>query len=447
MRVLGIGDYNDLGFMYHRLQAEGHEVKVFIADREARGVMAGIVPHTDDWQGELPWVREAGSDGLVLFENMNMGPVQDELRRQGFPVVGGSGFGDRLETDRAFGQRIMAGIGLKTAESHRFTSFEEAIAFLDRTPRRTVFKLNGTTHVGRENFVGELGDGSDMRAFLRLQRRRWAEDPQLRDEVPDFILMDHVSGVEMGVGAYFDGRRFLEPACLDWEHKRFFPGDLGELTGEMGTLVTYEGTDRFFAATLKRMAPLLADGGYIGYINLNTIVNEKGIWPLEFTGRFGYPGSAILGALQQTPWSQMLRWMASSTSDEQPRFDTLPGYAVGIVLTAPPFPYRGGYQDLSRGMPLLFRTRTLDEALADSHFHWGEVALERSLDAPARLVASGPLGYLGVATGTGPTVEAAQVSALARARDVVLPGIRYRQDIGDRFISRDCESLRNLGWL
>ena len=308
MRFLGIGDYCDLGALYLRLVEEGHEVRISISNPLCSGTLAGLVERTPDWRDELDWIRAAGRDGIILFENVakNRGALQDELRGKGFNVIGGSAYGDRLENDRAYAQRVLAAAGLPIARNWEFTDRAAALDFLQKNPARYVLKFNGPD-AAIDNYVGRLADGRDVRAMLGKLAR-------LEALQASFVLMEFVEGVEMGVGAYFDGDKFLLPACLDWEHKRFFPGDLGELTGEMGTVVTYERSRGFFERTLARMEPLLREHGHCGYVNLNTIVNERGIWPLEFTCRFGYPGFAILTPLQETAWGDLFAAMVSRST-------------------------------------------------------------------------------------------------------------------------------------
>jgi phosphoribosylamine---glycine ligase len=429
MRFLGVTETCDLGSVYMRLVAEGHEVKVFVGEEEARGTMAGLVPRTADWRAELDWV---GRDGILLFEAVSegYGALQDELRRAGHRVIGGSAFGDRLENDRAFGQRLLAGLGLKTAAVHHFDDAESGDAFLAARPGRYVLKFSGPDFASGDNYVGQRPDGADVRAVLEGRFRARACRPA------SYILMDFVDGVEMGVGAYFDGDRFLAPACLDWEHKRFFAGDMGELTGEMGTVATFDRSGRFFELTLARIAPLLREHGHVGYVNLNTIVNEDGIWPLEFTCRFGYPGFAILEPLQAIGWAELFRAMAERSSGS---FPVRPGFSVGVVLTTPPFPYTRKQVDEPVGLPVLF-----DSGPDDSdrrNLHYGEVGL----DPGGRLVTSGLYGWTMVVTGTGATVAAARAGAYERARRVFIPSVRYRLDIGDRLIAADYERVAGLG--
>jgi len=56
-------------------------------------------------------------------------------------------------------------------------------------------------------------------------------------------------------------------------------------------------------------------------------------------------------------------------------------------------------------------------------------------------------GYAMVVTGTGATVQQAQAQATARARNVIIPGLRWRNDIGDRFLAGEGARLARLGWL
>src|SRR6185312_17565734 len=90
MRVLGVGENLDLGSLYLRLLADGHEVKVAVSDEGSRDTLRGRVTVVADWRAEVDWVRAAGRDGFVVFESASLGALQDELRRDGLQVLGGS---------------------------------------------------------------------------------------------------------------------------------------------------------------------------------------------------------------------------------------------------------------------------------------------------------------------------------------------------------------------
>lgn len=433
MRFLGIGDNCDLGALYLRLLEEGHEVKVAVAEPLARGTLAGMIEQTPDWRGELAWIRAAGRDGVILFENVSegRGALQDELRADGFQVIGGSAYGDRLENDRAYAQAVLAEIGLSTAATREFDDAATADAFMAENPGRYVLKFNGPGYSASDNYVGQLDDGHDVRAVLRTKLKA-------RAAPASFVIMDHLEGVEMGVGAYFNGTTFLSPPCLDWEHKRFFTGDLGELTGEMGTVVTFDRGQRFFELTLARMAPYLRENGYCGYINLNTIINEHGIWPLEFCCRFTYPGFALLDALQETSWADIFRTMLSVNPPVQ-RFAVRPGYCVAIVLTTPPFPYTVKQVAEPLGLPVLFDPSLSEEDRAGIHL--GEVGLQGG-----ELVTTGLYGWTMVVTGVAPSIAAANEKACNLASRVHVPNMRYRRDIGQR-VASEYGRLEKLGVL
>jgi phosphoribosylamine--glycine ligase len=420
VRFLGVGDCIELSDLYLSLLRDGHEVRVYAGDAAHRGTLDGLLAPVADWRAELDWV---GREGIVLFETVGQGEAQDALRREGYAVIGGSAFGDRLENDRAFGQEVLQGAGLTIAPSRAFGDAGDAAAWLRHHPGRHVLKFDRSAH---PTFVGAHKAGLDL--LFRLERA----------PAGGVLLMQALDGVEIGIGAYFDGAKFLLPACIDFEHKRFFPGDLGEMTGEMGTLASYQGGERLFAATLGKLGAAFAAAGHVGYVNLNLIVNEDGIWPLEFTCRFGYPGYAVLAPLQSGGWGEVLRRVREGTSDA---FAALPGWSVAIVLTMPPFPHGPDSEARPEDDPPIFFHAEPDAT------EWAHYRLMDVRKAGDQLFARRHTGYVMVVTGTGETVEAAQAAAAGRARNVIIPDMRWRGDIGARFLAQDRARLMALGWL
>jgi phosphoribosylamine--glycine ligase len=200
----------------------------------------------------------------------------------------------------------------------------------------------------------------------------------------------------------------------------------------MGTVATFRQSDVLFDRTLGPLETHFRDAGHVGWVNLNTIVNEDGVWPLEFTCRFGYPGYAVLEPLQSLTWAGLF----ASIVRREDGFPTRDGFSVCVVLSTPPFPLSRHDVDAPIGLPILI------DGIEDEHLHLGEVG-----QLNGDLVSAGLYGWTAVVTGTGKTVAAAKAEAYIRAAKVRAPNLRYRLDIGDKLIGGQLQQLIDWGWM
>jgi len=404
---------------------EGHPVKFWIKDPEEKEIADGFVPKTDDWRKEVDW-----ADVVVFDDVLGMGAMAEELRRKGKLVVGGSPYTDRLEDDRAFGQNELKKAGVSIIPQENFTSFDDAMAYVKANPNRYVIKPSGEAqNYKRLLFVGEEEDGRDVIQVLEDYKRAWSK------KIKEFQLQRRIMGVEVATGAFFNGKQFVSPICVNFEHKKLFPGDIGPSTGEMGTSMFWSEPNKVFNATLGKMEPRLAEERYVGFIDVNCIVNNNGVYPLEFTARFGYPTISIQQEGLLMPIGEALYKMAEGTLS---RLRTRSGFQIGVRIVVPPFPFRDKetFESSSKDAVILFKTPSREG------FHIEDV---KTVDG--EWLVTGTSGVVLIVCGAGPTMKQAQRQAYNRVKNVMIPNMYYREDIGDRWFEEDSDRLHAWGYL
>jgi phosphoribosylamine--glycine ligase len=404
------------------VKKEGHEVKIFIKSETDADVYTGFLDRVDDWQKATDWAD------VIVFDDTGFGSHADALRKKGKKVIGGSGYTDKLEDDRDFGIAEMRTAGMTTLMSADFTNFDDAIKFVKEHPARYVFKPSGTVSSDSKSllFIGSEEDGRDLIEVMEHNKRVWSK------KITRFILQKFAAGVEVAVGAFFNGKDFILPINVNFEHKRLFPGDIGPMTGEMGTLMYWSEPNTIFKMTLAKMEDALEKSGYCGYVDINCIATPKGVYPLEFTCRFGYPTISIQLEGIQTPAGEFLFRLAAGDSF---MLKTKKGFQIGVIIAVPPFPFNdknafATYKDSS----IIFR-KSMDG------IHMGDVKM---VENDWHL--AGESGYAVVVTSSGSTVEEVRKQVYSRIKNIILQNMFYRTDIGVRWY-HDSDKLQTWGYL
>jgi len=383
-----------IGDIAWQILKEEHKVKYYIKDPEEKEVADGFVPKVDDWEKEVDW-----ADVIVFDDVLGQGTIAKKLRDKGKYVIGGTPYTDKLEDERAFGQEELKKAGVPIIPYKDFSSFDDAIQFVKENPGKYVIKPSGQAqNIKGMLFIGEEDDGRDVIQVLGDYKKAWSK------KMPYFQLQNRVSGVEVAVGAFFNGKEFIYPINVNFEHKKLFPGNLGPSTGEMGTTMFWSGPNKIFNNTLKKMEDKLANEGYIGYIDINCIVNSNGIYPLEWTARFGYPTICIQQEAMITPIGEFLYELAMGKT---PKLKVKSGFQIGIRIVVPPFPFTD--------------KETFDVKSKDSIVYFKKptdgVHIEDIKKVDGEWLITGTAGVALIVCGTGQTMRQAQNQAYSRIKN------------------------------
>ncbi|OGZ57470.1 MAG: phosphoribosylamine--glycine ligase [Candidatus Spechtbacteria bacterium RIFCSPHIGHO2_02_FULL_43_15b] len=409
------------------VKKEGHQIKAYIKERGDIDVYDGIIEKVNDWRAWQDWAD------VIVFDDVEFGHIADKLRRAGKLVVGGSDYTDKLEMDRGFGQIEMKKYGIPILPHRHFSNYDEAIQFIKSNPDRYVFKPSGNTPSTGKGLliVGQEDSGEDLVQMLEKNKDVWQK------KAPVFVIQKFVQGVEIGVGAFFNGNDFIYPINVNFEHKRLFPGNLGPLVGEAGTMMYWSKPNKIFQDTLEKMLPAIRESKYVGYIDINCIVNGSGIYPLEFTSRFGYPTIQIQQEGILMPMGELLYRMAKGDALDM---RTKRGFQVGVRIFIPSYfvPKKEASETVNRyhDLPILLKNPKNTQGM-----HIEDVKIQNGVWRVA-----GTSGVLFVVTASARTVIEAQRKVYSRLKNITAQDMFYRVDIGTRWFE-DSDKLQTWGYL
>ena len=420
-------DPNELALnLAMRFMDEGHKVKMYIPPNPSLGksdIGEGIVDRVHTWKDQIP-----KADLTIITDNSMYQAELEPFFEKGYPIVGANKRSAQLELERDVGQDLLKRYGVKVAHYEVFKDYNSAIAYVkDNADKTFVSKPWGGTGDKDLSYVSK--SAADMVYMLESWKR-------LGPVKRGFMLQAKIDGYEMAVGGWFGKHGWCRELNENWEEKRQMNDGLGENTGEMGTIMRYVRSSKLFEETLEPVTDYLLAHGYIGYVDMNCIIDKSGRpWPLEFTMRFGWPHVQIAMMLHKGDFAQSLAGLLNGHD----LMNVTSKIACGVVMLRP------NKADVIKA-PIYGLTVKNMEKIALQNVTWAKQPMmvgNKVINVGTYCVAN---EQVLVACGTGDTVKKASEEAYKIAWQINWPGNRaFRTDIG-KHMEKHLPKLQQFGY-
>lgn len=405
-----------------RCEAQGHEVRVFVAPDEktfARvSIGDGLVHKVPSWEGSMKW-----ADLILVSDNCRYMKLLEGWRQRGFPIFSANMEGTSWEMDRLKGQEVLENAGIECLPCLKFSNYDQAIAH-QKAHMDVRYVCKPCKDVDKAlSYVSK--SGKDMIFMLEHWKRT------IKKPCP-FIFQEFCPGIEVAVGGWVGKNGFLGHVLENFEFKKLMNGEKGPNTGEMGTVMKYVQFNESLLAQ-QLLAPVemeLVRGGYTGYIDVAVMLGTEGdrkgmLNPLEFTSRHGWP----LFNIQQVLHGDVANWMLDAVEGRD-TFIPHPDIALGVFIGMPDFPGHAMKEEELSGFPIWGLNDSNRYFFHPFNMKLGEGIDDKGAKVPMMVSAGNALATV---TGVGKTVSMAKKMAYKHVGELEIPNSpMYRTDIGDR---------------
>jgi phosphoribosylamine--glycine ligase len=364
----------------------------------------------------------------VIADCTGFGHVLEKFRDEGVRTFGGGMYADALEADRSLSEEVMRKAGIETPESMSIKTWDEARKAISRMAgdsEKVVLKPEGSLSGLVPSYVAS--DEEDALVMLKQFEKKFGAG-----EI-ELTVQEFIEGVAVSTEGWFNGSEWIEGMFNHTlEKKSFLAGDIGPSTGCTGNLVwACDSKDPIVKQTLTKLTNTLRKHRYIGPIDINCVVNKKGVYGLEFTPRFGYDAfPTTLHTLCDFDFGYFIDSLSRGGS---PDVTLREGFGAGVRIGLPPWPsekFKG-----EAGTPI----RGFEEEDREWFYPY-EVQL-----VDDELVSSKGYGILGVVNGHGQAISEAFARAYRIVKGLKVPDLQYRVDLVEAHLKDYRELLKALG--
>ncbi len=268
--------------------------------------------------------------------------VVDLFQAANLRVFGPQKEAAQLEASKAFAKDFMAKYGVKTAAYQNFQGRHLAKEYLQTQEFPIVVKASG------------LAAGKGVIICQNLEEAEKAVDEIMLDKTfgdagAEVVIEEYLEGFEVSILSFFNGKKIV-PFVSAKDHKKIGEGETGLNTGGMGVIAP---NPLFTNAHLKAFEEdileptkcgLIKEGlKFAGVIFFGLMVNQKGVYLLEYNLRMGDPETQTTLPLLKNDLFDVVN---KAINGEEFTLDFTNQNACCVVLVSGGYPgnYEKGYE-------------------------------------------------------------------------------------------------------